>query len=160
MPCLAQRSFMKPLEPSSAAAAALGPKALMPAASSRSTSPATSGASGPTTTKSIFCSLAKADEPGDIVGGDGDAFGLRGDAGIARGAKKLGRKRRGGDRPAQRMLAAARSDHQNPHACLPLRATAPSDCANRGSSDKDRRAGWPTTSSNLPEYTVSEIAAR
>src|SRR5438270_5231365 len=44
---------MKALEPSSAAAALLGPKAAIPAASSASTRPATSGASGPTTTKSI-----------------------------------------------------------------------------------------------------------
>src|SRR3546814_1760390 len=57
---LTQRSFMKALEPSRTAASADGPKALMPSASSRSTSPATSGASGPTTTKSIFCSTAKA----------------------------------------------------------------------------------------------------
>ncbi len=50
---------MKPLEPSSAAAAAVGPKALMPAASSRSTSPSTSGCSGPTTTKSMALDVAK-----------------------------------------------------------------------------------------------------
>ena len=44
---------MKDLEPSSAAAAAVGPNDLMPASVSRSTSPSTSGVSGPTTTKSI-----------------------------------------------------------------------------------------------------------
>src|SRR6516225_2499852 len=49
----AQRSLAKPLEPSSAAAAALGPKAAIPSPSSASTRPSTSGASGPTTTKSI-----------------------------------------------------------------------------------------------------------
>ena len=53
MPSRAHSSFMKPFDPSSAAAAALGPNAAMPAASSASTSPATSGASGPMTTKSI-----------------------------------------------------------------------------------------------------------
>src|SRR6516162_7362479 len=49
----AQRSLAKPLEPSSAAAAGLGPKAAIPSPSSASTRPSTSGASGPTTTKSI-----------------------------------------------------------------------------------------------------------
>src|SRR5215471_9000971 len=49
----AQRSLAKPLEPSSAAAAALGPKAAIPSASSASTRPSTSGVSGPTTTMSI-----------------------------------------------------------------------------------------------------------
>jgi hypothetical protein len=48
---------MKPFEPSSAAAAALGPNAAIPSASSASTRPATSGASGPTTTRSIAACL-------------------------------------------------------------------------------------------------------
>ena len=52
-----QRSFINPLEPSNWAALALGPNALMPAFFSLSTRPATNGASGPTTTKSIFSSL-------------------------------------------------------------------------------------------------------
>ena len=47
------RSLVKPLEPSSWAAAALGPNTAMPAARNASATPATSGASGPTTTRSI-----------------------------------------------------------------------------------------------------------
>src|SRR5215469_14939821 len=47
------KSLAKAFEPSSAAAAALGPKAGMPSASRASTRPWTSGASGPTTTKSM-----------------------------------------------------------------------------------------------------------
>src|SRR5215471_11292811 len=54
------RSLVKPLEPSSCAAERLGPKALMPAAVRSSTMPAQSGASGPTTTRSIFCALQNA----------------------------------------------------------------------------------------------------
>src|SRR5215471_16672403 len=54
------RSLVKPLEPSSCAAARLGPKALMPAAVRSSTMPAQSGASGPTTTRSMFCALQNA----------------------------------------------------------------------------------------------------
>ncbi len=63
MSYFAQRSLVKPFEPSSADAAAVGPKALIPASVSRSTMPATSGASGPTTTKSMAFSFAKATMP-------------------------------------------------------------------------------------------------
>ena len=63
IPYLAHRSFMNPLDPSSTAALALGPKALMPAASRRSTRPATRGVSGPTTTRSIARRTASATTP-------------------------------------------------------------------------------------------------
>ena len=63
MPSRAHRSFRKPLEPSSAAAALLGPKAAIPSPSSASTSPATSGISGPTTTKSTSALRQKAISP-------------------------------------------------------------------------------------------------
>src|ERR671922_234974 len=53
MLCALHRSLVKPFEPSSRAAAFEGPKVRKPAASRSSTMPATSGASGPTTTKSI-----------------------------------------------------------------------------------------------------------
>src|ERR1700730_2574954 len=71
MPYLAQRSLVKPLEPSSAAAPAVGPKARMPAASSRSTRPATSGPSGPTTTKSMRSRRARARMPSISVAATG-----------------------------------------------------------------------------------------
>src|SRR5213080_4119004 len=62
MLCALHRSLVKPLEPSSCAAALLGPNVLNPAASRSSTMPATSGASGPTTTKStLFCEANKVD---------------------------------------------------------------------------------------------------
>src|SRR4029079_767123 len=54
-----QRSLVKPLEPSSCAACLLGPNALMPALARSSTIPATSGVSGPTTTKSTLLVLQK-----------------------------------------------------------------------------------------------------
>jgi hypothetical protein len=50
-------TFMNFLEPSSCAAAAEGPKARMPAAARSSARPATSGASGPTMTRSMPCAL-------------------------------------------------------------------------------------------------------
>ena len=60
MPQAAQRSLVKPFEPSSRAASRVGPKARIPAAFRSSTSPATSGASGPTTTRPIDSTAQKA----------------------------------------------------------------------------------------------------
>ena len=67
-------------EPSSRAAAAVGPNARRPRASSASTRPATSGASGPTTTRSTPSRSTAADEPVDVVGGDVEQARVRGDA--------------------------------------------------------------------------------
>src|SRR6185503_2855666 len=53
MPLARHKSLVKPFEPSSWAAAALGPNAAIPAARIASATPATSGASGPITTRSI-----------------------------------------------------------------------------------------------------------
>src|SRR5690242_1949845 len=53
MPLARQRSLVKPLEPSSCAAAALGPNTRIPAFRRASPTPATSGASGPMTTRSM-----------------------------------------------------------------------------------------------------------
>src|SRR3982751_1554150 len=52
MPLARHKSLVKPFDPSSCAAAALGPKTAIPLARSSSATPATSGASGPTTTRS------------------------------------------------------------------------------------------------------------
>jgi hypothetical protein len=57
----------------------------------------------------------------DVVGGDGDAFGLALDPGVAGRAEEPVAQRRGRDRPAQRVLPSARADHQNLHvSSLPL----------------------------------------
>src|SRR6476469_2487593 len=53
MPLARHRSLVKPFDPSSWAAAALGPNTAMPASRNASATPATSGASGPITTRSI-----------------------------------------------------------------------------------------------------------
>ena len=53
-------SFAKAFDPSSSAAAWVGPKAGMPAASSASTAPTTSAASGPITARSTWRALASA----------------------------------------------------------------------------------------------------
>ena len=54
---------MNAFEPSTCAAAALGPKMRSPASVNRSAMPATSGASGPTTVRSTECSCAHASRP-------------------------------------------------------------------------------------------------
>src|SRR5688572_10630623 len=59
MPALAHRSLVNPLEPSSRAAAALGPNAAIPALRSASATPATRGASGPMTTSEASIDLAR-----------------------------------------------------------------------------------------------------
>src|SRR4051812_23941834 len=60
MLCALHKSLVNPFEPSSRAAALTGPNVLNPAASRSSTMPATSGASGPTTTKSTLLALQNA----------------------------------------------------------------------------------------------------
>ena len=63
MPCRAQNALVNAFDPSSRAAAALGPNALIPAAPSRSTSPRTKGTSGPTTTSPAPSARASATSP-------------------------------------------------------------------------------------------------
>src|SRR5436309_1272410 len=60
MPWRSIRFFANTLDPSIAAARALGPKTVRPAAASRSASPATSGTSGPTTVRSMRSRRANA----------------------------------------------------------------------------------------------------
>ena len=84
----ARRSaLVKAFEPSSRAAAALGPKALIPAASSRSTIPSTRGNSGPTTTRSIAPLPRQGHDAVQVVHRQPDALGDLRDPGIARGAE-------------------------------------------------------------------------
>ena len=78
--------------------------------------PAHSGASGPTTTKSIFFSRAKAITAGMVGEIERDAFGLLRDAGIARRAIELVGERARGDLPGQRVLAPAGTEDEDVHA--------------------------------------------
>ena len=115
MPYRAQRSLVKPFEPSSCAAAFDGPKTRMPAARRSSARPATSGASGPTTTRSIARSRQKSATAAMVRDVERHAFGLFGDAGIARRDEELRQQRRRRQLPGQRMLAAARADEEDVH---------------------------------------------
>jgi hypothetical protein len=81
-------ALVKPLEPSSCAAAALGPKTAIPASFSASASPSTSGASGPTTTRPIPLIRQKSMTPCRDRHVECDAFRHLGDARIARRAEQ------------------------------------------------------------------------
>ena len=109
-------SLARTFEPSSSAAAALGPNAAMPASSSASTTPATSGASGPTTTRSTRARRRRGDDRVDVVGGDIEAAGVGGDPGVAGRAEQLRRVRRAGQRADDRVLAPAAADDEDLHA--------------------------------------------
>ena len=104
----AHSSLVKALEPSSRAAARLGPKALMPAAARSSTMPATSGASGPTTTRSIRLPAGRTRRPrrGRRDRARRSSRTARG-AGIARRDEERGR-RAGLPRSSRRARARAR----------------------------------------------------
>ena len=51
----------------------------------------------------------------EILRGDRHAHRIGGDSGVSRRAEKHFHQRRGGDRPAQGMLASPAADHQHPH---------------------------------------------
>ena len=95
-------------EPSSRAASATGPKAATPAAWQASTKPATSGASGPTTTRSIPAAAILA---GSSAPSNGAAS--RSDPGVAGRAQHLGRLRGTQQRAHDRVLAPAAADHED-----------------------------------------------
>ena len=107
------RSLVKPFEPSSRAAALLGPNALMPAASRSSTMPAASGTSGPTTTKIDALAWQKAITARVVGEVERDAFGLPRDAGIAGRAIEPVDQRACRDFPGERVLASAGADEED-----------------------------------------------
>ena len=73
------------------------------------------GALGPDDDEIDLFLAREIDEARNVLGADGHALGLRGDAGIAGRAKELVAERRAGDGPAQRVLAPARSHDEYPH---------------------------------------------
>ena len=114
-------------EPSMAAARRLGPKQAMPDARSASATPATSGASGPITTRSAPIARASAGHLPGVGDVDRVQLGERGDARDCPGAAcrpvTLGI---GGQRPGQRVLAAAGAEEEDSHAAsLPVVAGSP-----------------------------------
>ena len=100
-------SFAKVFEPSIRAASALGPKTAMPAWRSSSATPATSGASGPMTTRSMPSVAREAEQAVAVVGAHGVAAAERRDARVAR-ARRGARSARALRRAATRARARAR----------------------------------------------------
>ena len=107
MPAAVMISLANDLEPSIIAAARSGPKQLKPAARSASPTPAISGASGPTTTRSAAVFAASSVTAAGSAGADVMQLGMLGDAGIARSGVQLGHVAVPGQGTGQRMLAAA-----------------------------------------------------
>ncbi len=114
-PAAAMTSLANAFEPSMRAAAADGPKHAMPASRTASATPATSGTSGPITTRSALPLARQRGDRGRV--GDVDAVGL-GDRGGARVAGRTPQRRHRrivGQREHQRMLTRAGPDHQDTH---------------------------------------------
>ena len=108
-----------------------------PRASSASTTPATSGASGPTIVRSTCSSRRQAHDAVDVLGRDVEAARVGGDAGVARRAQHLGRARAAQQRAHDRVLAAAAADDQDLSVrhCDPL----PRDVAGDARAEHDER---------------------
>ena len=115
MPSRSQRSFINPFEPSSAAAAAVGPNAAIPSASNASTRPANKRRLGADHDEIDRFLPAEGDKPGRVHHADRHAFDVLGDAGITRRAVDLVDQRRRRDRPDERVLAPARPDNEDAH---------------------------------------------
>ena len=77
--------------------------------------PAQSGASGPTTTRSILLLLAESDHRRMVGDVERHAFGLLRDAGIAGRAIELVGERAGRHLPGQRVLASAGTEQKDVH---------------------------------------------
>ena len=104
-PAAAMSSFAWTFDPSTRAAAAVGPNAGIAASASASTRPATSGASGPTTTRSTACSRAAATSAGTSVTGMGNSVASRSMPGFP-GAQRISGAC--GERPSARTMACSR----------------------------------------------------
>ena len=177
-PYLAHRSLVKALEPSRTDAARLGPKVRMPASSRWSARPATSGASGPTTTNPMPRSRHSRARAAKSHRVDGDALGVPGDAAIAGGRSRAYRPgpsarapstahARG--RPTRRRVGSTPATSLVP--CRMPLALPVALCIIRSEADKRSAKGvmneppfdpapQAAPAHNLPEYSVSELSAR
>ena len=113
-PAAAITSLANALLPSIRAAAADGPKQAMPAAVTASATPATSGASGPMTTRLTPSCCASAVTDGGVGRVDRVVVGQQCGARVARRGVHRLHLRIAGQGQHQRVLAAARADHQDP----------------------------------------------
>ena len=124
------------------AAAALGPKTATPACRSSSATPATSGASGPTTTRSMSERLGEREEPLAVLGAHRMAGAERGDAGVPGRRVQLAEPRALRELPRERVLAAAGADEEHVHGGESRRATSSTAPARRGRGRGLCVGGW------------------
>ena len=108
-------SFAKRFEPSIRAAAALGPNTATPPSRSASATPATSGTSGPITTRSIASARASAEQPLGVLRAHRVALSEPGDPRVAGRGVQLGQPRALRELPGKRVLAPARPHDENLH---------------------------------------------
>ena len=101
-----------------------GPNAAIPAARTASATPATSGASGPTTTRSTPSETASAATDGPVQRVDVVQRRDRGDARVARGRVHLGDAGVPGQGAGQGVLAAAGADDEGLHGAQARRRVA------------------------------------
>src|SRR5437763_230392 len=148
MPFARHRSLVKPLLPSSCAAAALGPNTAIPTSRSASATPATSGASGPMTTRSMRLLPAKLST---AAGSDGSMrtqsahLAIPGLPGAANSLPQLG--------DCLRRHASASSRPPEPRSRISM--DLPDDTSNNG------RAGLLANvapGDNSPPLTVTELS--
>ena len=115
-------SLQNAFEPSSAAAAALGPKQRIPASASASATPATSGASGPTTTRSTVASRAAATIAPTSSRPTSSSLASAAIPGFPGAHRTSGALRGAVQGLDDRVLAGAGAEHQDPRGmAIPLR---------------------------------------
>ena len=120
MPCLSMRPFANCLLPSSLAAAFDGPNTLRPASAKWSATPATRGASGPTTVRSTSRAAAMPASATGSIDVGGDALGELGHPAVSGYADDIGNRRTAGELPREGVLPAASPNNHDPHRSLLL----------------------------------------
>ena len=114
-PAARSTSFANAFEPSMRAAAAPGPKTATPRGAARRLRPATSGASGPTTTRSISPRSAEREEALAVVGPHRVAAPRPAMPGLPGRGVQLAEPRTAGELPGERVLPSAGSHEQHVH---------------------------------------------
>ena len=108
-------SLANALEPSSRAAARVGPKAAMPRAASSVDEAGDERRLGPDDDEvDALVARRAAAMPADVVDADVEQAGVGGDPGVAGRAEDLGRLRRARERADDRVLAPARRRRRGP----------------------------------------------
>ncbi len=134
-------SLANALEPSRTAASPDGPKQEMPASRTASATPATSGASGPTTTRSMPRSVASTATAVAVERVDVVQLGDLRHPGVARRGVHLDDLGVAGERQRERVLAPAGADHEHPHVKITVCSrSGPTPTAQNGAPESSSSA--------------------